>query len=140
MAWKDLEFKKFIGFAGFGHLWRYNIRHDGTFQLHEDGSLLIFWFRKSQLPSLPSIKPRRDSLLVHRYNHRRRLKHLAGTDRMGIPSTAQCNNPNKSPFTTVPSLRGLILRLQLCQFMMTHPACPTCRHLCQIRGSDNYQF
>ena len=56
MAWKDLKFKKFIGFAGFGHLRRYNILHDGTFQLHEDGSLSIFWFWKSQLPNLPSTK------------------------------------------------------------------------------------
>ena len=46
MARKDLKFKKFIGFAGFGHLRRYNILHDGTFQLHEDGSLSIFGFGK----------------------------------------------------------------------------------------------
>ena len=68
MAWKDLKFKKFIGFAGFGHLRRYNILHDGTFQLHEDGSLSIFWFWKSQLPNLPSTKlHRRLICLFNRY-------------------------------------------------------------------------
>ena len=65
MACKDLKFKKFIGFAGFGHLRRYNIFHDGTFQVREDGSLLIFWFRKGQLLTHPLTKLHRiDFLLV----------------------------------------------------------------------------
>ena len=65
MAWKDLKFKKFIGFAGFGHLRRYNILHDGTFQVHEDGSTFIFRFRIGQSLTHPLTKLHRiDFLLV----------------------------------------------------------------------------